>query len=342
MTTVLIGASSVGQLEQNIGALDNLDFADDELAAIDQHAVDSRHRPLEGPADGLSRQRSRCGSPAVTSQTRGDAAATRALSTPSSSRNRRPDGVAGHDAGADLVAHRDHAAAGGPPTRRRARRPPRRAGRRRPGASDQTPQSSMTRASQVVRQSTSTGGPGRPRTAGRSTRLDRPPGRRPAGPVQGHPVGPLGVAAVGHQPAGHVVDVAAPGRAAARRRRTCPTGRRPARASAAAGGRSDHPASMAVRRSARRVAVPHRLPPTMARPLTLLLVRHGQTRVERPRADAGPDRRTSRSPSSGTPRRPPPRRSSPPSARARWSPATCSAPGRPPSTARGPPACRSR
>ena len=41
VTSVLIGASSVGQLEQNVGALDNLDFTDDELAAIDQHAVDA-------------------------------------------------------------------------------------------------------------------------------------------------------------------------------------------------------------------------------------------------------------------------------------------------------------
>jgi L-glyceraldehyde 3-phosphate reductase len=38
---VLIGASSVGQLEQNIGALENLSFTDDELAAIDEHAVDT-------------------------------------------------------------------------------------------------------------------------------------------------------------------------------------------------------------------------------------------------------------------------------------------------------------
>ena len=41
VTSVLIGASSVGQLEQNVAALDRLDFTDDELAAIDQHAVDS-------------------------------------------------------------------------------------------------------------------------------------------------------------------------------------------------------------------------------------------------------------------------------------------------------------
>jgi L-glyceraldehyde 3-phosphate reductase len=41
VTTVLIGASSPRQLEQNVGALDNLDFTADELAAIDEHAVDT-------------------------------------------------------------------------------------------------------------------------------------------------------------------------------------------------------------------------------------------------------------------------------------------------------------
>jgi L-glyceraldehyde 3-phosphate reductase len=41
MTAVLIGASSVGQLEQNLAALENLEFAPDELAEIDRHAVDS-------------------------------------------------------------------------------------------------------------------------------------------------------------------------------------------------------------------------------------------------------------------------------------------------------------
>jgi L-glyceraldehyde 3-phosphate reductase len=40
-TTVLIGASSVRQLEQNVAALDRLDFTADELAEIDRHAVDS-------------------------------------------------------------------------------------------------------------------------------------------------------------------------------------------------------------------------------------------------------------------------------------------------------------
>jgi L-glyceraldehyde 3-phosphate reductase len=49
VTTVLIGASSVGQLEQNIGALDNLAFADVELAAIDEHAVDAGIDLWAGP-----------------------------------------------------------------------------------------------------------------------------------------------------------------------------------------------------------------------------------------------------------------------------------------------------
>jgi L-glyceraldehyde 3-phosphate reductase len=49
VTTVLIGASSVGQLEQNLGALDNLAFTDDELAAIDRHAVDSGIDLWQGP-----------------------------------------------------------------------------------------------------------------------------------------------------------------------------------------------------------------------------------------------------------------------------------------------------
>ena len=41
VTSALIGASSVGQLEKNVAALDRLDFTDDELAQIDQHAEDS-------------------------------------------------------------------------------------------------------------------------------------------------------------------------------------------------------------------------------------------------------------------------------------------------------------
>jgi L-glyceraldehyde 3-phosphate reductase len=41
VTTVLVGASSTAQLDDNLGALDKLDFSPDELARIDQHAVDA-------------------------------------------------------------------------------------------------------------------------------------------------------------------------------------------------------------------------------------------------------------------------------------------------------------
>jgi L-glyceraldehyde 3-phosphate reductase len=38
VTSALIGASSVKQLEQNVAALERLDFTDEELAEIDRHA----------------------------------------------------------------------------------------------------------------------------------------------------------------------------------------------------------------------------------------------------------------------------------------------------------------
>jgi L-glyceraldehyde 3-phosphate reductase len=41
VTSVLIGASSPQQIVENVAALERLDFADDELAAIDRHAVES-------------------------------------------------------------------------------------------------------------------------------------------------------------------------------------------------------------------------------------------------------------------------------------------------------------
>ena len=41
VTSLVIGASSVAQLEANVAALDNLAFADDELSAIDQYATDA-------------------------------------------------------------------------------------------------------------------------------------------------------------------------------------------------------------------------------------------------------------------------------------------------------------
>jgi L-glyceraldehyde 3-phosphate reductase len=50
VTSALLGASSVGQLEDSVAALDHLGFSDDELAAIDQHAVDGGINLWEGPS----------------------------------------------------------------------------------------------------------------------------------------------------------------------------------------------------------------------------------------------------------------------------------------------------
>ncbi len=41
VTSTLIGVSSLAQLESNLKTLDNLDFTEDELKAIDEHAVES-------------------------------------------------------------------------------------------------------------------------------------------------------------------------------------------------------------------------------------------------------------------------------------------------------------
>ena len=41
MTSALVGASSVRQLENSLAAINNLDFTDDELQAIDEFAVES-------------------------------------------------------------------------------------------------------------------------------------------------------------------------------------------------------------------------------------------------------------------------------------------------------------
>ena len=40
ITSVFMGASSVAQLEQNVTALDGLEFTSDEIATIDRYAVD--------------------------------------------------------------------------------------------------------------------------------------------------------------------------------------------------------------------------------------------------------------------------------------------------------------
>jgi L-glyceraldehyde 3-phosphate reductase len=41
VTSVLIGASSVAQLEENLAAAGNTSFTDEELAAIDRDAVEA-------------------------------------------------------------------------------------------------------------------------------------------------------------------------------------------------------------------------------------------------------------------------------------------------------------
>jgi L-glyceraldehyde 3-phosphate reductase len=41
MTSALVGASSVEQLEANVGAIDRLDFSDDELSEIERYAEES-------------------------------------------------------------------------------------------------------------------------------------------------------------------------------------------------------------------------------------------------------------------------------------------------------------
>jgi len=50
VTSVVIGASSVAQLEQNVGALDNLVFSADELAEIDRYAVEGGINLWVGPS----------------------------------------------------------------------------------------------------------------------------------------------------------------------------------------------------------------------------------------------------------------------------------------------------
>jgi L-glyceraldehyde 3-phosphate reductase len=50
MTSLVIGASSVAQLEENVVALDNLTFTDEELKEIDVYAVDGGIDLWRGPA----------------------------------------------------------------------------------------------------------------------------------------------------------------------------------------------------------------------------------------------------------------------------------------------------
>jgi L-glyceraldehyde 3-phosphate reductase len=51
MTSTVLGASSVAQLEANVAALDNLSFTDEELAAIDKHATESGINLWAGSSD---------------------------------------------------------------------------------------------------------------------------------------------------------------------------------------------------------------------------------------------------------------------------------------------------
>ena len=50
VTSALIGASSVQQLDDNVAALHNLRFSPEELAEIDRYAVDSGIDIWRGPA----------------------------------------------------------------------------------------------------------------------------------------------------------------------------------------------------------------------------------------------------------------------------------------------------
>jgi L-glyceraldehyde 3-phosphate reductase len=50
VTSALLGASRVAQLEDTVAALDNATFGDDELAAIDAHAVEGGINLWEGPS----------------------------------------------------------------------------------------------------------------------------------------------------------------------------------------------------------------------------------------------------------------------------------------------------
>jgi L-glyceraldehyde 3-phosphate reductase len=50
VTSTLIGVSSIAQLEDNLAALDNLDFSADELATIDRYAQDGHLNIWEEPA----------------------------------------------------------------------------------------------------------------------------------------------------------------------------------------------------------------------------------------------------------------------------------------------------
>ena len=51
VTSVLIGASRPEQLEENVRALDNLRFTEDELTRIDQHVADGELNLWQASSD---------------------------------------------------------------------------------------------------------------------------------------------------------------------------------------------------------------------------------------------------------------------------------------------------
>jgi L-glyceraldehyde 3-phosphate reductase len=52
VTSSLVGARNVAQLDDSLGALDRLEFTDDELAEIDRHAVDAGINLWKSSSDG--------------------------------------------------------------------------------------------------------------------------------------------------------------------------------------------------------------------------------------------------------------------------------------------------
>ena len=51
MTSLVIGASSVKQLDDNVAALANPSLTDDELAEIDEYAIDAGINLWKGSSD---------------------------------------------------------------------------------------------------------------------------------------------------------------------------------------------------------------------------------------------------------------------------------------------------
>jgi L-glyceraldehyde 3-phosphate reductase len=52
VTSTLIGVSSVSQLDDSLGALDNLEFSEEELRDIDQYATEAEINLWVGSSEG--------------------------------------------------------------------------------------------------------------------------------------------------------------------------------------------------------------------------------------------------------------------------------------------------